>query len=78
MFGLLVLMIGASAADVYGLPRLRHSEREVDGLLLSQPRGDIVGLLRLESLRFHSDGVGARLELREIEAACIVCPRTAL
>ncbi len=60
--------------DLHGLLGLRHSEREVDGLLLPQAGEDIVGLLRLESLRFYSDRVCSRLELREVEAAFSVCP----
>ncbi len=47
------------AADLNRLFRLRHFEREIDGLLLAQTRGYILILLALEAFRLHSNRVGA-------------------
>ncbi len=43
-----------------------------NGLLLAQSRNDIVILPWFEALRFRSDRIAARLQLWEVEAACVI------
>ena len=64
---------GGFRGDVHCLLGLRDFELEVDGLLLPQTGGNVAGLCGLEALRFGTDRVRARQQLREIEASRIVC-----
>ncbi len=72
VFGLLVLIIAAS--ELTSTVCVECATRSVRWTVCFCPRrGDnIVGLLRLESLRFSFDGIRARLELRKIEATRLV------
>ena len=64
----------SGSTHLYGLLHGRNFQDKVDRLLLPEARHHMVNLLRLEALRFQFDGVSARTQLGEIEAALIVCP----